>query len=79
MSTENFKVAVQVNTESDHPGVILLDGHPKGCTCGDNPDIQLILAGGIGLRKVLEMCENLAEALRKQTIEDPLTGELYPS
>lgn len=79
MTDHELKVAVQVNTESDQPGVILLAGHPKGCTCGDNPDIQVILAGGMGLRQVLDMCENLAEALREQTVEDPITGELYPA
>jgi len=75
----DLSVAIQYNTESVQPGVLLLPGHPRGCTCGDEPDIQVILAGGMSLRTVLEMCENLATALREQTVADPETGELYPA
>lgn len=77
MEGEDLSVAVQHNTESTTPGVLVLPGHPAGCTCNDHPDIQLVLAGGMTLKQTLELAKKIVLALSENTIEDPLTGELH--
>ncbi len=74
---DNLSVAIQHNTDTAAPAVLVMPGHPTGCTCGDDPDIQMILGGGISLKDTLELCELVVKALREQTVADPETGELH--
>lgn len=60
-------------------GIGIQPAHEDGCDCEDRggPDLLVVICGELELGDAISIFHDLADALERTTIKDPVTGKLH--